>query len=261
MPWRNQGGGGGGGPWGGGQNPRGRGGAGGPTPPDFEELVRRSPDRFQRLMPRGFGGGRGGGGRLGGGGKGGKREDGWGQSGWGRWGRPWGRGAEPVGKGRRGRTDASRFRGDDPPQPGSLQAHYAERVRWRTGGRPGRPADPGELGVDRHLSGPARRARRRPALRRVRLRSEEHTSELQSLMRTSYVVFCLKKNKILNMPTSPSSEFARELGPQRHFLADDLTYADQVQDAADKTTATDTLTIVLRSDELRDALTTLLQTR
>src|SRR3546814_12459030 len=26
-----------------------------------------------------------------------------------------------------------------------------------------------------------------------RLRSEEHTSELQSLMRTSYAVFCLKK--------------------------------------------------------------------
>src|SRR3546814_17214450 len=29
-------------------------------------------------------------------------------------------------------------------------------------------------------------------------RSEEHTSELQSLMRTSYAVFCLKKNKILS---------------------------------------------------------------
>src|SRR3546814_2594425 len=27
------------------------------------------------------------------------------------------------------------------------------------------------------------------------LRSEEHTSELQSLMRTSYAVFCLKKKK------------------------------------------------------------------
>src|SRR3546814_4553520 len=27
-----------------------------------------------------------------------------------------------------------------------------------------------------------------------RLRSEEHTSELQSLMRISYAVFCLKKN-------------------------------------------------------------------
>src|SRR3546814_5116677 len=30
---------------------------------------------------------------------------------------------------------------------------------------------------------------------RVRRRSEEHTSELQSLMRISYAVFCLKKKK------------------------------------------------------------------
>src|SRR3546814_2613508 len=29
----------------------------------------------------------------------------------------------------------------------------------------------------------------------IPLRSEEHTSELQSLMRISYAVFCLKKNK------------------------------------------------------------------
>src|SRR3546814_5201118 len=29
----------------------------------------------------------------------------------------------------------------------------------------------------------------------VQLRSEEHTSELQSLMRISYAVFCLKKKK------------------------------------------------------------------
>src|SRR3546814_4363649 len=29
-------------------------------------------------------------------------------------------------------------------------------------------------------------------------RSEEHTSELQSLMRTSYAVFCLKKKKTTN---------------------------------------------------------------
>src|SRR3546814_5847764 len=34
----------------------------------------------------------------------------------------------------------------------------------------------------------------RPALRKMAgLRSEEHTSELQSLMRISYAVFCLKK--------------------------------------------------------------------
>src|SRR3546814_21155838 len=32
-----------------------------------------------------------------------------------------------------------------------------------------------------------------PALKRIR--SEEHTSELQSLMRISYAVFCLKKKK------------------------------------------------------------------
>src|SRR3546814_2281341 len=40
-----------------------------------------------------------------------------------------------------------------------------------------------------------RRAERcgRLALRRVLWRSEEHTSELQSLMRISYAVFCLKK--------------------------------------------------------------------
>src|SRR3546814_1788624 len=32
-------------------------------------------------------------------------------------------------------------------------------------------------------------------------RSEEHTSELQSLMRISYAVFCLKKKKITNNTT------------------------------------------------------------
>src|SRR3546814_3231318 len=31
-------------------------------------------------------------------------------------------------------------------------------------------------------------------------RSEEHTSELQSLMRSSYAVFCLKKNKNTSTP-------------------------------------------------------------
>src|SRR3546814_6884285 len=33
---------------------------------------------------------------------------------------------------------------------------------------------------------------------KVNLRSEEHTSELQSLMRISYAVFCLKKKKTYN---------------------------------------------------------------
>src|SRR3546814_9063548 len=65
----------------------------------------------------------------------------------------------------------------------------------RTGGR---PAD----GCCRHRSRPA--ARLSPAEGRGRElpgpgalpgRSEEHTSELQSLMRISYAVFCLKKKK------------------------------------------------------------------
>src|SRR3546814_15922703 len=63
-------------------------------------------------------------------------------------------------------------------------------------------------------SGPARavRKRHRPEplretgwhgrliflLRRAAWRSEEHTSELQSLMRISYAVFCLKKKKQYN---------------------------------------------------------------
>src|SRR3546814_10470157 len=35
-------------------------------------------------------------------------------------------------------------------------------------------------------------------LRRAKIRSEEHTSELQSLMRISYAVFCLTKKNIIN---------------------------------------------------------------
>src|SRR3546814_1068573 len=35
-----------------------------------------------------------------------------------------------------------------------------------------------------------------PTARAIRGRSEEHTSELQSLMRISYAVFCLKKKKL-----------------------------------------------------------------
>src|SRR3546814_2666610 len=54
------------------------------------------------------------------------------------------------------------------------------------------PAQP-ERKVLRALPAP-----RAPPVRRVLmpvLRSEEHTSELQSLMRNSYAVFCLKKKK------------------------------------------------------------------
>src|SRR3546814_2914840 len=88
------------------------------------------------------------------------------------------------------------------------RAHAIGRRRWlyhryprRNGYAPRRvrlgllPLPPGNLGM------PRRRARAEPGaphakhlldLRQLR-RSEEHTSELQSLMRISYAVFCLKK--------------------------------------------------------------------
>src|SRR3546814_9224974 len=48
----------------------------------------------------------------------------------------------------------------------------------------------------------------REAKPRLRVRSEEHTSELQSLMRISYAVFCLKKKtqKIRNIKTSQNQQ-------------------------------------------------------
>src|SRR3546814_3967507 len=63
----------------------------------------------------------------------------------------------------------------------------------------------GYVGVSRAATLPAASALHTPpfplyrmhghACSRASNRSEEHTSELQSLMRTSYAVFCLKKKK------------------------------------------------------------------
>src|SRR3546814_2040971 len=39
----------------------------------------------------------------------------------------------------------------------------------------------------------------------ISFRSEEHTSELQSLMRISYAVFCLKKKKTTNQKTKENT--------------------------------------------------------
>src|SRR3546814_7080235 len=63
-----------------------------------------------------------------------------------------------------------------------------------------RPATPAPMTVTRKALAPERMevvhrsvaGAHREAVRRGE-RSEEHTSELQSLMRTSYAVFCLKK--------------------------------------------------------------------
>src|SRR3546814_9911450 len=47
-------------------------------------------------------------------------------------------------------------------------------------------------------------------------RSEEHTSELQSLMRSSYAVFCLKKNT--KQTTHNTNEQVRQLKDQNSKL-------------------------------------------
>src|SRR3546814_8960810 len=50
------------------------------------------------------------------------------------------------------------------------------------------------------------------ARRRIDTRSEEHTSELQSLMRISYAVFCLKKKKSID----PTTELTVQLPTPAH---------------------------------------------
>src|SRR3546814_4696929 len=58
---------------------------------------------------------------------------------------------------------------------------------------------PSGRGLSRKLAYPARTTAPVPWIR-----SEEHTSELQSLMRISYAVFCLKKKKKHNKQHKPS---------------------------------------------------------
>src|SRR3546814_1808091 len=85
-----------------------------------------------------------------------------------------------------------------------MAARPGRRARRRRTGparRPARDLRPRRQGAPRRprRAGTARTQRRRADARRQLVggeaRSEEHTSELQSLMRISYAVFCLKKKK------------------------------------------------------------------
>src|SRR3546814_7208851 len=49
-------------------------------------------------------------------------------------------------------------------------------------------------------------------------RSEEHTSELQSLMRRSYAVFCLKKKKKKNITYKQNKRLKQHKRPLTHTL-------------------------------------------
>src|SRR3546814_997956 len=79
------------------------------------------------------------------------------------------------------------------PLRGGFQEQLRSGVRQILQGR-------GEIGgaadhADRHRSAP---------LVRAAARSEEHTSELQSLMRISYAVFCLTTKNINRKPSLPT---------------------------------------------------------
>src|SRR3546814_1274936 len=65
------------------------------------------------------------------------------------------------------------------------------------------------------------RSRKRPSRRKATararlLRSEEHTSELQSLMRISYAVFCLKKKKTTTSKTRHKSSSDNKATTHKH---------------------------------------------
>src|SRR3546814_3091572 len=60
----------------------------------------------------------------------------------------------------------------------------------------------GARGVHRDVAAPDGARQRAPT---ARTRSEEHTSELQSLMRISYAVFCLKKKNAYTLNDQPNS--------------------------------------------------------
>src|SRR3546814_10690863 len=85
-----------------------------------------------------------------------------------------------------------------PGRPGRQRAGLGEALAPALAGRSATP----DLG-----GGPARRS---PSLRGLagadEARSEEHTSELQSLMRSSYAGFCLKKKTNLTEHSNPNLE-------------------------------------------------------
>src|SRR3546814_2799802 len=60
------------------------------------------------------------------------------------------------------------------------------------------------------------------------LRSEEHTSELQSLMRISYAVFCLKKNttKAQNATIYNKLTISTQFSSCPHCSTQPMTYVD-----------------------------------
>src|SRR3546814_6411543 len=86
---------------------------------------------------------------------------------------------------------------------GDPSRHRARIIGQDAGAQRPPRADMREIGTGEAVGGRAAdRVAGRAATRQEEpkpLRSEEHTSELPSLMRNSYAVFCLKKKKYINI--------------------------------------------------------------
>src|SRR3546814_5270446 len=105
---------------------------------------------------------------------------------------------------------------------------YPSSTPWRgvfrrrsccSGGRTGDGGGRRDQGVRAQSHRPG--ARPAPARRRA-YRSEEHTSELQSLMRISYAVFCLKKKSQNSLPVFPPHLFFHSLFSSFFFFSTSL---------------------------------------
>src|SRR3546814_10243962 len=90
-----------------------------------------------------------------------------------------------------------------PPRSTRIYTLFPYTTLFRSPSRA--PSRPGRSPRNCCTGGPRRRCSCRCREHRPSPRSEEHTSELQSLMRISYAVFCLqkkKKNKLHHNSTS-----------------------------------------------------------
>src|SRR3546814_1884235 len=99
-----------------------------------------------------------------------------------------------------------------PPRSTRTDTLFPYTTLFRSGAR---QQDPGGEGVTAVvqlvnarsvalIAGQALNAAPQRGIAGIRDRSEEHTSELQSLMRNSYAVFCLKKKTTANTRTTTS---------------------------------------------------------
>src|SRR3546814_2751069 len=83
-------------------------------------------------------------------------------------------------------------------EPGALVEEQVQHHRFSLRGRPRFGGSGGFTLTPRRASA----SRSSTSIWALALRSEEHPSELQSLMRTSYAVFCFKKKKITQSKSS-----------------------------------------------------------